>query len=212
MYDNVTQAIPVWGYAIVKPKLAKETDELVNRANASGILLPESFEKDSVLRQVFASLVSFGGNCFDQLIGIKPKSGDQIIINKYSGFVMSDAHHRAISDTDILAFIEGDNLVPLWGNVLVKPDDITETDEVLASAKKSKIILVDREKDYLQKGQVSGTIVSVGGNSFETWKGSIPKVGDRVLFSKGSGFVLDDGVSRIIADTDIMAIIANRGI
>ena len=211
MYDNVTDAIPVWGYAVVNPKLAKDTDELVSRANASGILLPESFEKDSVLCQVFASLISFGGNCFDQLLGTKPKEGDQIIINKYSGFTMSDAHHRVISDTDIIALMEGDKPMPLWGNVLVKPHDIAETDEVIGKAKKSGIVLVDREKAFLQKGQVSGTVLAVGGNAFETWKGCVPKVGDNVLFSKGSGFVLDDGVSRIIADTDIMAIIANRG-
>lgn len=98
---------------------------------------------------------------------------------------------------------------PVWGRLIVKPEDITETDEVLKRGKQFGFeIPENREKERLQHGQIEGLLVAVGGNCFEDWKGIIPQVGDTVIYDKYSGFIKDyEGVEyRIISDTDILAI------
>ena len=99
---------------------------------------------------------------------------------------------------------------PVWGRLTVDPIDITKTDDVLRRAKAAGLEIVsDKETERLQSGQIEGTLVAVGGNCFDDWKEPIPKVGDKVVFDKFAGFIKSDGDNelRIIADTDIMAII-----
>lgn len=96
---------------------------------------------------------------------------------------------------------------PIWGNVVVLPDDINDTDPMLKKAKEMGFEMPTESKRE-QHAQVEGTIVASGGNAFEDWKGVTPEVGDRVIFDKYCGFAKDhEGKTyRIIRDTDIVAI------
>ena len=99
---------------------------------------------------------------------------------------------------------------PVWGRLVVKPTDITETDELLKSAKASGFVLPSDDKnDREQQAQIEGELIAVGGNCFDDWSDPLPKVGDRVIYDKFAGFIKDvDGQDyRIISDTDILAII-----
>jgi co-chaperonin GroES (HSP10) len=98
---------------------------------------------------------------------------------------------------------------PVWGRLVVKPNDITETDEILKSGKAAGIYIPEsREKDQLQHGQIEGQIVAIGGNCFDDWTAPIPKVGDQVIYDKYAGFIksIDNEEYRIISDTDVLAI------
>ena len=98
---------------------------------------------------------------------------------------------------------------PVWGRLVVKPIDIEETDEVIRAAKSAGIQIIDnQEKERLQHGQVEGELIAIGGNCFDDWNEPIPKVGDKVIYDKFSGFIkkLDNIEYRIISDTDILAI------
>ena len=98
---------------------------------------------------------------------------------------------------------------PVWGRLVVKPNDITETDEVLKRGKDAGFIIPEsKEKERLQHGQVEGTLIAVGGNCFEDWREPIPQVGDQVIYDKYAGFIkeINDQEYRIISDTDILAI------
>ena len=99
---------------------------------------------------------------------------------------------------------------PVWGRVIVKPTDITETDEVLKAGKQAGFILPEtKEAERLQHGQIEGTLIAVGGNCFDDWLEPIPKVGETVIYDKYSGFIkeVDGEEYRIISDTDILAIV-----
>ena len=99
---------------------------------------------------------------------------------------------------------------PVWGRCLVKPIDITETDEVLKRGKNFGFELPEnREKERLQHSQIEGELVALGGNCFEDWQEPLPKVGDKVIYDKYAGFIksVDSMEYRIISDTDILAII-----
>ena len=101
---------------------------------------------------------------------------------------------------------------PVWGRLTVDPIDITETDDKLKRLKELGMeIAGDSENERLQAGQIEGKLLAVGGNCFDEWKEPIPQVGDKVVFDKFAGFIKKDGdnVLRIIADTDIMAIIGD---
>lgn len=98
---------------------------------------------------------------------------------------------------------------PVWGRLVVKPLEIEETDDVLKSAKAAGLQLPEnKEKERLQHSQVEGELIAVGGNCFEDWQQPIPKVGDKVIYDKFSGFIksIDGAEYRIISDTDILAI------
>jgi co-chaperonin GroES (HSP10) len=93
--------------------------------------------------------------------------------------------------------------------VVVKPNDITETDETLKRGKDFGLIMPEsRETKQLQNAQIEGEIVAIGGNCFDDWEDPIPQVGDQVIYDKYAGFIkaLNNEEYRIIADTDILAI------
>ena len=72
------------------------------------------------------------------------------------------------------------------------------------------IIIPDERRDRDQMAQTEATLVAVGGNAFEDWKGTIPKAGDRVLVAKYAGERPDKDESnpyRLCNDKDICAIL-----
>ncbi len=100
-----------------------------------------------------------------------------------------------------------EDYIPVWGRVLVKPVDIAETDELLASAEAAGIQIISASRDQEQNAQNEGILVKAGGDCFVNWKGRIPEEGDRVLYNKYAGFILKDGEHRVINDTDILCVI-----
>jgi len=96
---------------------------------------------------------------------------------------------------------------PVWGNCIVVPDDILETDETFKRAAAAGIALPEQEQKRHQQAQVEGVLVRVGGDCFTDWNGEKPKEGDRVVFNKHAGFVLKDAKHRVVVDTDIMIVI-----
>lgn len=99
---------------------------------------------------------------------------------------------------------------PVWGRLIVKPNDITETDEVLKRGKEFGLVLPEnKEKERLQHAQIEGVVVAIGGNCFEDWKPPLPEVGNHVIYDKYAGFIkeLDNEEYRIISDTDVLAIV-----
>ncbi len=99
---------PVWGRLVVKPIAIEETDELLKRSKQSGIIIPESLEKQRMQHaQIEGELISNGGNCFEDWKEPIPKVGDKVIYDKYAGFIkeIDGQEYRIISDTDILAIV-----------------------------------------------------------------------------------------------------------
>lgn len=57
---------------------------------------------------------------------------------------------------------------------------------------------------------VRATLLAIGGNAFEDWKGQKPKPGDRIYTAKYSGIEVigeDGGKYRLVNDKDCLAII-----
>ena len=98
---------------------------------------------------------------------------------------------------------------PVWGRVLVLPDDIADTDPMLKKAKNAGLYLPDDDVKKEQIKQIEGTLLAIGGSAFEAWTGTIPKVGDRVIYDlyAGMNVTLDGRKHQIIHDTDVIAVI-----
>lgn len=101
-------------------------------------------------------------------------------------------------------------LSPVEYKILILPEKVEETDEVLKSAKAAGLVLVDKTTDREKQSQVRGKLVAIGGNAFEDWQGRIPQVGDMVWYAKYAGYVVpgDDGKEyRLCNDKDIAAVV-----
>lgn len=106
-------------------------------------------------------------------------------------------------------------LEPAGHRVLVKPENIQETDEVYASAAKAGIEIVqDRQTKRAEKAsQIIGTLVAVGMNAWKAFDGgeAWAKVGDRVTYSKYGGKFIEDPETKeeyvLLNDEDITCII-----
>ena|SRR3990167_4531604 len=101
------------------------------------------------------------------------------------------------------------DIAPVWGRLVVLPDDINETDLLYKSAKSAGLDLSHiTSQDKEQFSQIEGRLIAIGGNCFESWSGEIPKVGDKVIFDKYAGCTIKrkEIKYRMISDTDVLAI------
>lgn len=92
---------------------------------------------------------------------------------------------------------------PVEYKILIAPEAI---EEVSAGG----IVLAGKTTEREAMAQVKGTLVAIGGNAFEDWKGDIPQVGDKVWFAKYAGFNVkgSDGKDyRLCNDKDLAAIV-----
>ena len=106
--------------------------------------------------------------------------------------------------------MQGKTLRPIEYKVIVLPDDAEETDDAIKRFKALGMELPAAEKERDKLKQISGTIVSVGGNAFADMEGLVPKIGDKVYFAKYAGLILkaDDGTDyRMMNDKDITAVL-----
>ena len=98
------------------------------------------------------------------------------------------------------------HIAPVGYRVLVKADDIERTTA-------SGIIFVLDEK--LEKaGQRRGTIVAVGDLAWNWCENPWAKVGDKVIYARYSGALLEDPVTKedyyIMNDEDIVAVLTQE--
>jgi chaperonin GroES len=103
---------------------------------------------------------------------------------------------------------------PVEFKVLVKPSEI-EVDPALARAKAAGIQLPQDVLERELMAQIVATLLAVGGNAFEDWKGQVPQVGDTVLIAKYSGITIkgaDGEEYRMLNDKDISGIITDEGV
>lgn len=104
------------------------------------------------------------------------------------------------------------NLKPVLHRVLVKPDDVSEVDEVVRRAKAAGIeVQLDKRE---QKAGVIGTVVKVGntafkdqGSSAET-EGVVP--GAKVYYAKYAGAETKEGGYIWLNDEDILGVIEDE--
>lgn len=99
---------------------------------------------------------------------------------------------------------------PVEYKILVRPDEVEETDQAFKSAKAVGIVLPNEMTDREKMAQVKGVLIAVGGNAFEDFKEPKPKVGDRVWFAKYAGYKIvgnDEKEYRLCNDKDIAAIV-----
>lgn len=99
---------------------------------------------------------------------------------------------------------------PVEYKVLVKPDDIRETDETYRRAKAAGLELIETVSEREQMSQVKGVLVAIGGNAFEGWHGK-PLVGERVMIGKYVGLLVtgaDGREYRLCNDKDIAAVLS----
>ena len=100
----------VWGRLIVLPDDIEETDEAVKSAKSAipGFEIVDGQEKERLQSgQIEGTLLSVGGNCFEDWKDPKPEIGSRVVYDKYAGFEKkaNGKKVRIISDTDILAII-----------------------------------------------------------------------------------------------------------
>ncbi len=106
--------------------------------------------------------------------------------------------------------LQGKTLQPIEYKVLVQPDKIEETDEAIKRFQTLGIELPAAERERDKMKQITGTLVSVGGNAFSDMDGRLPAIGDKVYFAKYAGLTLkaDDGAEwRLMNDKDITAVL-----
>jgi len=101
---------------------------------------------------------------------------------------------------------------PILHRVLVKPEEVEETDELLKRARLAgiQIELDKREK----KATVIGTIVSVGSTAYKEF-GTDPQKegiveGTKVLYAKYSGAEIPNTELIILNDEDIIGVLENE--
>lgn len=92
---------------------------------------------------------------------------------------------------------------PLEYRVVVLPDPIEE------KVGNGIIVKAEQTKANDRRMQTKGTVMAVSKCSFEQWKGTPPKVDDRVLFAMYAGqFYTEDEVEyKIMNDDDIIGIL-----
>ena len=97
--------------------------------------------------------------------------------------------------------INDSGVLPVEFKCVVKLDPIEEKSS-------GGIIMVDADRK--QMAHTKATLLDVGGNAFEDWKGRIPKPGDRIMITKYSGITKEadpTNLIRVIHDKEILAVL-----
>ena len=95
----------------------------------------------------------------------------------------------------------------LLHTVLIEPDKVEETDELLRRAKAAGIeVQLDKRE---QKAVEYGTVIQIGPTAFKDYgrDSSIIKVGDKIIFAKyaGKSVKVKDTEYLILNDEDVIA-------
>jgi co-chaperonin GroES (HSP10) len=125
-------------------------------------------------------------------------------------FEAAELAQHSVRNGSAQCTMQGKTLQPIEYKVIVKPDLVEETDEAIKRFQKLGMELPAAEKERDKQRQITGTLISVGGNAFEDHLGRVPKIGDKIYFAKYSGYVLvsDDKTEyRLMNDKDITAVL-----
>lgn len=98
---------PVEYRVLVKPS-EFDVDPAIKRAKAAGIKIPDDVMDRELMAQIVAQVVAVGGNAFEGWKPPIPKSGDTVLIAKYSGITVRGAdgeEYRMLHDKDISGII-----------------------------------------------------------------------------------------------------------
>lgn len=110
---NPSGVIPLEYRCIVLPSSA-EVDPAIARARKAGLAIPQDVLERELLAQIVATLVAIGGNAFEDWKDKRlPKTGDQIMIAKYSGVTFRGAdglEYRMINDKDISGIVTSEGV------------------------------------------------------------------------------------------------------
>lgn len=101
-------------------------------------------------------------------------------------------------------------IVPVEFKVLLKMDDVMESDPTLKRLAASGLAIPADLRQKEQMGGQRGVLVAVGGGAFNDWPGRVPKEGERVYTARYPGFEVEgaDGVKyRLANDKEIVAVI-----
>ncbi|MCD6162607.1 MAG: hypothetical protein J7K40_09375 [candidate division Zixibacteria bacterium] len=94
-------------------------------------------------------------------------------------------------------------LHPVEFKILVKLDTVDEKSS-------GGIFIPATLRDKQQMMQVEATLIAFGGNAFEDWEGSVPRVGDHIYVGRAAGYEVrgvDGEKYQLMNDKDIAAII-----
>ena len=97
-------------------------------------------------------------------------------------------------------------ICPVEFKVLVLLDKVEEKTD-------GGIYLPEQTREKEEWASQRGTLIAVGGNAFEDWKGAIPKPGDRVYAARYAGSNVDgkDGKTyQLMNDKELAAIITEE--
>jgi co-chaperonin GroES (HSP10) len=98
------------GLQPVEYKILIKLDKVSDRT-AGGLYIPISVVKEREMKQVQATLISVGGNAFeDWAVADRPKPGDRIYIAKAAGYEVIGVDkevYRVANDKDIALLIKG---------------------------------------------------------------------------------------------------------
>ena len=101
-------------------------------------------------------------------------------------------------------------LLPVEYKVLLKMEDVEDSDPDLARFKKAGLALPPELKQREQMGGQRGTLIAAGGSAFNDWQGRVPAPGDRVYTARYPGYEVtgEDGVKyRLANDKDVCAVV-----
>jgi len=100
----------------------------------------------------------------------------------------------------------------LLRHILVKPEDVTETDDMYRRAKAAGLQLEISKKE--QKAVEFGKVVSIGPTAFKDYgRGpDILSIGDKISFARYAGKTIKDGETEylILNDEDILAVVTEE--
>lgn len=100
--------------------------------------------------------------------------------------------------------LDESGITPVEYKVLIKVDEVEEVTE-------GGLYIPQQAMEKEQISQERGTLLKVGGNAFEEWTGPKPQPGDRVLFEKYGGKLIEGRQElRICNDKDITAILEGQ--
>ncbi len=143
-------------------------------------------------------------------VAVDNKDKEERKMNTEEFEVAELAQHKERNGAPAQCIMNGKALQPIEYKVIVRPDLIEETDEVIKSAKASGIAILDSATEKEKNQQITGTLIAVGGKAFEEFGNPMPKVGDKVYFAKYAGLVIksDDGTEhRLMNDKDITGVL-----
>ena len=98
---------PVEYKCVVRLFKVEDADPLMASAKAAGIEIPQQMMEREQQAQVKAEMMAIGGNAFEDFKGLRPETGDTVLVAKYAGLLYEEegVEYRIINDKDVCAVL-----------------------------------------------------------------------------------------------------------